>query len=861
MRSRQDQTRQWMKTPRLLKDGVRAAVVLVLLIASVFLSPSAHCQANPTVQVSVVGERQEPLAGVTVEASQGGPAVATAKTGDGGKATVACAPRVSCVITASLPGYKSAQAEVTVQEQMSDPVSGQTQDQAPEVLIQLVKAIQDQQTVEVRGASDSAVATSSASVTSLPMDEAKMSPLRPATLVDALPLVPGVIRTPDGRVKIAGLDEDHSALLVNSVDVTDPATGSFGLSIPVDSVDVLKVVLSPYLAQYGNFTAGVVSAETRRGGDKWKFDLNDPLPEFRIRSGHLQGLRTATPRLNLSGPLVKDRLYFLEGSEYLLNKAEVRTLQWPVNETRSTAFNSFTQLDAMLTDRQTITASLHFAPHSLQFANLNYFDPQPVTPNADYQEDTGTITHRFALAGGLLTSTLAGTRVAANVSPQTLANMILNPAGNSGSYFSQESREATRFQWMETWSPAAKNWHGTHTLQVGAVLAHADDEGQFLAHSVQITDASGHLLRNVDFSGNGGFSISDNEPAVYAQDHWMVNRRLAFDFGLRWEEQSVTYTARTAPRAGFTWTPSESGNTVVRSGMGVFYDQVALGTYAFHSYPQQVVTTYDGNGNITDGPRSYLNLTSAAAESEFPFLDQGTRSGNFAPYSVAWNVELEQRVRSQVTLRVRYLNSNLRNQITLTPQITPNWSALVLGDSGVGQTRQMDFTAGFGSNKERQFYFSYVRQFAHGDLSDAAGYLGDFPFPVVRSSFAASTAGEIPNRFMLWGTTSLPWRMHLSPHIEYRNGFPYQPTNALQDYVPFSSYIQPRFPRYLSADARIAKDFDISPKHAIRLSLSGINLTNHTNPLQVHSNTGDPQYGTFFGNYGRHILFDFDFLY
>jgi DNA-binding beta-propeller fold protein YncE len=41
----------------------------------------------------------------------------------------------------------------------------------------------------------------------------------------------------------------------------------------------------------------------------------------------------------------------------------------------------------------------------------------------------------------------------------------------------------------------------------------------------------------------------------------------------------------------------------------------------------------------------------------------------------------------------------------------------------------------------------------------------------------------------------------------------------------------------------------------------GIDLTNHSNYLQVHSNTGDPQFGTFFGNYGRHLLVDFDFLF
>src|SRR6266852_4250453 len=101
----------------------------------------------------------------------------------------------------------------------------------------------------------------------------------------------------------------------------------------------------PYLAQYGRFTAGVVTAETRRGGDKWDFSLNDPLPDFRIRSGHLQGLRDASPRVNVSGPIIANRLYFLEGGEYLLNKQAVRTLPFPFNEQRSEAINSFTQMD------------------------------------------------------------------------------------------------------------------------------------------------------------------------------------------------------------------------------------------------------------------------------------------------------------------------------------------------------------------------------------------------------------------------------------------------------------------------------------------------------------------------------------
>jgi len=811
----------------------------------------AQVKAPEMVDVQVLDDKSQPLSGVLIETEIGATVVSEATSDAQGHASIKCEAPQLCTVVVSMDGYIRMQVPLKWGESAGSALQ-----------IKLSKAIRREESVTVQANAESPIATSESSESKLPLAEATASPLRPATLIDTLPLVPGVIRTPDGRVKIAGLDEQHSALIINSVDVTDPATGDFGLSVPVDSVDTVKVMQSPYLAQYGNFTAGVVSAETRRGGDKWAYGLNDPLPEFRIRSGHLEGMRSATPRFNLSGPLIKNRLYFLEGTEYLMHKDQVRTLPFPVNETKSVAVNSFTQFDGMLTEKQTITATVHFAPHTVQYANLNFFDPQAVTPNADYQEDTGAVTHRVEVAGGLLSSTLAATRVANNVGPQSPGEMILTPAGNSGSYFGQQSGQATRVQWLETWTPKVMLWHGQHSVQAGSVLAYAEDEGKLLGREVQIQDTNGHLLQEITYGAQGRYQLSDAEPAVYAQDHWVITPQISIDAGLRWETQSITSTTRLAPRAGFAWIPTKNGqSTVVRGGMGVFYDQVPLDTYAFRSFPQQTVTTYDGQGNITDGPRLFSNLTSTQPDSRFPLIDQEAHSGNFAPYSLAWNVEVAQRIRTFATLRARYLQSEASNQLTLQSQVTPTQSALVLGGSGNEHTRQFDITTGLGSSAERRIYFSYVRQSAQGVLTDVASYLGAFRYPVVRSKPEASTAGEIPNRFLLWGTWTLPSRMRLSPHMEYRTGFSYQPVNALQQYVSFESYTQPRYPGYFSLDARLSKDLNIGPKHAVRLSLNGINLSNHSNYLQVHSNTGDPQYGTFFGNYGRHLLVDFDFLF
>jgi len=802
-----------------------------------------------TIQVHTVSNDGRPLPSVLVEGTSPAKILCKTITDDQGRGTLrGCGDASTTLhISAHLQGYMAATTDIKNKDDTN-------------LEIALTPEVDIQQNVIVQGTPQSPVAESSSSETKIPVVAAKSTPLRPNTVIDALPLVPGVIRTPEGRVQISGLDEVHSSLLINSVNVNDPATGDFGLSVPIDAVNLLKVMQSPYLAQYGLFTAGVVSAETRRGGDKWEYSLNDPFPDWRIRSGHLEGVRDASPRLNFSGPLIKNRLYFVEGLEYLVANAEVRTLPFPMNETRSEAVNSFTQVDAVLDSRNTITGTLHFAPHSLDYANLNYFDPQPVTPNADYQEITGAITHRFAIGNGLLTSTFAGTWVATGVEGQSQGTMVLSPVGNSGSYFDQQSREATRFQWLQTWSPADVQWHGRHAFQIGGVLAHAENEGTVTGNDVSIVNTSGQVLRTISFAGGGSFSLSDFEPALYAQDHWIVNKHLAMDAGIRFESQSLSNTSRFAPRWGFTWSPSGNSSAAIRGGFGLFYDLIPLQTYAFSSYPKQIVTTYDGDGNITDGPREFLNLISESP-SRCPLIQQKSSNGNFAPCSVAWNLEGERIVNQYFSLRLRYLYADAYNQLTLSPQTSASKSALVLAGDGALRTRQLEFTSRLGTNKERQVFFSYVRQFAGGDITDASTYLGDFPFPVVRSEITARTTGEVPNRFLLWGTTNLPWRMNLWPRLEYRNGFTWQPVDQFQDYVALGSAGQPRYPRYFTADLRVAKDLNVGSKHAVRLSLVFRNLTNHNNPLQVHANSYDPLYGTFFGNYGRHLLADFDFLF
>jgi hypothetical protein len=762
-----------------------------------------------------------------------------------------------------IPGIPSGSYEIVVEKAGFFPAS------QPVELSGLASAVEftlspkpaGSERVEVRADAPGSEQQRASSSTTLQRDEIKSLPNRPATVADALPLVPGVVRSADGQIIIDGGGEHKSAFVVNGTDVTEPATGRFGMTVPVDSVESLDVLKTPFLGEYGRFTAGVVSVETRRGGDKWHFELNDPFPEFRIRSGHLSGLRNASPRVNFGGPILSRRLYLAEGFEYRVDKNPVRTLYFPYNESRTESFNSFSQFDYMISSKHFLTATVQVAPQNTDFADLSYFSPQPVSPSFRASEKLFTLTDHLAFGAMLLNSTLSVQRFRAAIGAQGNANMVLTPTGDLGNYFRRESRDESRVEWLENAGRTLTNGLGVSDLKVGLSAARTGSSGRTVERPVEIRDAQGRLLKHVAFSGQGFFDQSDTEVSIYAQNHWMPTPGLAFDFGARLEHQSATHTQRVAPRAGVAWTPFRGGSTIVRGGFGIYYDRVPLNVFAFSRSPEQIITTYGPGGVILDGPRLFQNLAESVSGKRFPLVDSNNAASNFAPYSKTWDVEVETTVARKLRLRASYLSNVSDGVITLTPGNRQGVDAYVLGGRGRSIYRQVEVTAKLRWGKGQEMLFSYVRSRTRGNLNEFSRYLGDFPSPIIPHDLFSQRPEDLPNRFLTWGVFSLPWKLRVYPIAEYRTGSPYAVVDAGRDYVGVPYSDRYRYPNFFSADARISKDIPFRHKYSLRFSVSGFNLTNHFNPLEVHANLSDPLRGVFFGNYARRFRGDFDVLF
>src|SRR5215813_2123361 len=811
-----------------------------------------------TLRVTVTDAQQHSLGGVTcslIRTSDPAKVVATALTDSEGVATLVEVARGEYILTVESTGFEIFKKNHVV--------------------------IKDHEIIELKIVL--AVAALSANVTISSPDEETTSvaagattpsgnlrrktlerlPLATARVDEALPLIPGVVRSSTGEISMKGASEQQSILLINGLNASDPASGNFRLNLPTDAVEAVQVFLHPYTAEYGQFTGGVTRVETRRGGDKWRFELNDFFPDVRFKNGKIVGVAEDLPRLNVNGPLIKDRLYLSQSLSYTIAKNPVRGLAFPVNETKTEAQSYFSQFDLILNSRHTQTFTFGYFPERNQFIGLDFFRPQPVTPNYKQKDFIFSARDHYALGGGLLETALSFKRFNANVWGQGTNEQTLTPTIEEGNYFATQDRRSRRLELFNVYQfPNEKFRLGSHEIKVGFDPNSVSNRMNFSARPVNIVRGDSSRAERITFDAASQIRVSNREYTGFAQDRWMMRSNLSLDLGLRYENQQISSEQNWAPRAGFAWSPVANDRTVIRGGIGLFYDKVPLNIRAFNHYPARVVTRYAADGvTIVERHRFKNVLVDTAPVLPLDFRHSSNDAG-FVPENLTWNAQVDQIVSSQLSFRANLIGSQTRNIYIVNTEVDYRGrSAIVLRSAGRASYRALELTARFQSQKKATLYFSYVRSRSRGDLNDFNSYFGDFGAPVIRRNQYSNSPFDVPNRFLAWGTISLPRRITVAPIFEARSGFPYSVRDDEQNFVGVRNSDQTRFPRFLALDVEVAKEFQVTKKYAIRLSLSGFNVTNHFNPRDVRVNVADPHFGEFSASYRRYFTGGFDIIF
>ena len=155
----------------------------------------------------------------------------------------------------------------------------------------------------------------------------------------------------------------------------------------------------------------------------------------------------------------------------------------------------------MASEKQLVTATFHGAPQRLGFVNMDYFNPEPTSPDASTHNYTGTIGHHYGIFGGLLDTMFSITRFDADVWGQGPADLTITPVGNGGNYFAQKSRSATRVSGRSSYAFRPLALVGAHHFKIGAQVAESSDGGQVSNHPIHILDSSGRRCNGSRFCG------------------------------------------------------------------------------------------------------------------------------------------------------------------------------------------------------------------------------------------------------------------------------------------------------------------------------------------------------------------------
>ena len=715
------------------------------------------------------------------------------------------------------------------------------------------------QEVEVKSQGSDVLTQASEPVSTISEHQLESLPLAEQKFTSALPLVPGVVRTADGKLNFKGQSENQGLLLVDSTEDVDPVTGSFAIPIPIESIQSMSVYSVPDSAVYGGFSGGLTRIETKPPFDTWKYKLHDFVPGIRGKNGHMEGVADFTPRLQFGGPLIPNVLNFTEESEYEVRNQPVRGLPWPNDETKIRSFTSFTELQAILSAHHVLTANVDVFPMHKRFADINALVPQ--SASSDYNQHGASVSISDAnqlSSGAFLTTVLRYTRFDSYAHGQGPDDMLITPEGWGGNFFDAWSRASNAFELMPILQLPEKSWLGHHEIRIGANLSHRSYDGTDQSHPIELLRQDQSVAEKIQFAGPGILSASDTEASEFVEDQWTMNSHLAMNLGARFSSQSIGREGAFGPHLGLSYSPGSSRKTVIRANSAIFYGHVPLLAADFDRDPTRITSFYGTSGTVIGAPTSLPNVCFNSHGGLTPQqCDDGT-----SPRTFSWSAELDHEFSRSFLLRFSYLDNQTRNLSEVSPVAGAFGGATALGlvDGGTSRYHRFEVTARVHPSERSDLNLAYVWSRSRGDLNTLSDVFVPFEAPVIRPNRYGIVPSDVPHRFVGWGTFRLRGKFTLSPVADIRSGLPYSPVDVLQNYVGAPN--SRRFPTFFSLDVKFYREFPLhmpfaghsdtgSDKKKIRLGLYSLNVTNHFNPDQVYNSVASPQFGQFVGNHHR----------
>jgi len=670
-------------------------------------------------------------------------------------------------------------------------------------------------------------------------------PLRSDDYKSAMPQTPGVVVANDGATHIKGSRATQSRFSVNGADVSDPISGSPSFEIPLEAVNSVKVEDNPYSAELGQFTGGVAQVNTKAGANKFDGGVSRLFPTYGgFFTGKIESFR---PRAWGSGPIVKDRLFFIQSFEYRFRREEYDDLPEGADFRKVERFTSYSQLDYVINESNQLRLSVAVYPQKTRFANLNFFTPQSASYNLKQRGYLISVSEQAVFKeASFLNSSFYYLKADVDIFGQGGPDYTLEPELVSGDYFGTSYRDSDRWRMQEVFYFPQLQAAGKHSLRIGGEFGRSNVSNDLRFDPIFFRRLNGTLTQRIDFSPPSIAEASFTEAGVFVQDKWEINNRFTLDAGARIDHDGVTGRTNFSPRASLMITPFGGDSTIVRVGAGLFFDRTLPMALLFGDqngsvlYPERTITTLAADGTTVSNVSNFVNTVSPDLRT---------------PKSKRFSVYLDQRLTSEFTLRVGYVERRASDDLLIDRIVTsPTTGEYRLNSTGRSRYREFQVLLNYVNEKRGTFNVSYTRSRAEGDLNTADVVANNFAAPNLNANEYSLYPFDSPNRLLFVGRVPIKWDILVSPSVEYRTGYPFSAVNERLEYVGQQN-LAGRFPDYFSLDVQVTKGIPIKipiikKKYRFRVGVALFNLTNRFNPRDVQNSIASPNYGSFFNSQG-----------
>jgi Carboxypeptidase regulatory-like domain/TonB-dependent Receptor Plug Domain len=659
---------------------------------------------------------------------------------------------------------------------------------------------------------------------------------------NALQLMNGVYADNAGQFHFNGAAVSQTNYTLDGFNISNPVTGQLDTRINIDTIQTVELMSGRFTADSGRGSGGVLELTTKIGDDHWRFIGTNFIPSIATNGGfHIDKF---TPRLDISGPIKKKRMWINNGFDAFYNVDLVYGLPKGQNHQRGLTADDITRFRADLKPSNILTASFLWNLINNSHNGLSFINPLQTTTDSRQLTFISTVRdQQYLSGGGLLDVGFADTRGYLRSLPQGDGLFQITPYGDLGNYYVGLDRHFYRQQVTANLFLPIVHLHGSHLVKFGIDFERESFHERLMLHDYEVLNAENSVTRFVSFSGSPFEGRRNFEAAQYVQDHWTPRDNLTVEAGLRAEWNDVVRDLEWAPRLSAAWSPHSLKDTKFSAGVGVFHDAIDLDLTARRPDLTSLSTFYLPTGAV-QGP----------APESFQVNDRALSTPR---YTIA-SASVERKLPFGFVGKTGYMHRQTNNGLEFSAPGTPfspdlfSGAAFALTNGRRNRYNAVDFTVRRTFAGRYEWFLGYTRSSTRTNAALEYSLIN----PVYGPQGPGPFSWDAPNRVHMWGwlplpNASLPKFLQFTTRnttlaylAEYRTGFPFSVVdqNGFLSGTPNSQ----RLPGYFNLNVHVERQF-----HALRYLWAwrvGVNnLTNSGNPNYVDNVLGTPAFLT----YGR----------